>query len=271
MPQGTKLGPVLFVLMINDLHAKCDPCKCVDDTCIDYTGSDSQAPNLQEAADAAYLWTIQNGLNINKRKTKELVIDFSKTRTNFPTIRIDRTDTQRVTEAKILGITITSNLTWDVHVDEITRKAGKRLFLLLQLKRSDIPAEYLLTVYTTVVRPTLEYACPAWPTSLTLRPQTDMERVQRRAMNIIYPNPPYIEALANAQLSSLKERRAQLCEHVFTQIEQPQHKLHKLLPKPRTTTHNTRCRTRYSLPREKTNRTKNCFINWCLFNQKNSQ
>ena len=165
----------------------------------------------------------------------------------------------RVTEAKILGITITSNLTWDVCVEEITRKAGKRLFLLLQLKRSDIPAEYLLTVYTTVVRPTLEYACPAWPTSLTLRPQTDMERVQRRAMNIIYPNPPYIEALANAQLSSLKERRAQLCEHVFTQIEQPQHKLHKLLPKPRTTTHNTRCRTRYSLPREKNQQDQELF------------
>ena len=155
---------------------------------------------------------------------------------------------------------------WDVHVDEITRKAGKRLFLLLRLKRSGIPAEDLLTVYTTMVRPTLEYACPAWSTSLTLGLQTDMKRVQRRAINIIYPNTPYMEALANAQLTSLKQRRAQLCEHVFTQ-----HKLHKLLPKPRTTTHNTRCRTRYSLPRVKTNRTKNCFINWCLFNQKNSQ
>ena len=78
-------------------------------------------------------------MKINKSKTKELVIDFSKTRTNFPTIRIDETNTQRVTEAKILGITITSNLTWDI--DEITRKAGKRLFLLLQLKRSGIPVE----------------------------------------------------------------------------------------------------------------------------------
>ena len=106
-----------------------------------------------------------------------------------------------------------------------------------------------------VVRPTLEYACPAWSTSLTLGLQSDMERVQRRAVNIIYPNTPDIEALANAQLTSLKERRAQLCEHFFTQIEQPQHKLHKLLPKARTTTHNTRCRTRYSLPRVKTNRT----------------
>ena len=225
VPQGTKLGPVLFVLMINDVQTKCDSYKYVDDTCIVYTGSDSQAPNLQEAADN--LWTIQNDMKINKSKTKELVIDLFKTRTNFPTIRIDGTDTQRVTEAKILGITITSNLTWDVHVDEITRKAGKRLFLLLQLKRSGIPVEDLLTVYTTVVRPTLEYACPAWSTSLTLGLQSDMERVQRRAMNIIYPNTTYTEALANAQLPSLKQRRAQICEHFFTQIEEPQHKLHK--------------------------------------------
>ena len=124
-----------------------------------YTGSDSQAPNLREAADAAYQWTIQNDMKINKSKTKELIIDLSKTRTNFPTIRINGSDTQRVT----------SNLTWNVHVDEITRKAGKRLFLLLQLKRSGIPVEDLLTVYTMVVRPTLEYAFQAWSTSHTLR------------------------------------------------------------------------------------------------------
>ena len=80
---------------------------------------------------------------INKSKTKELVIDFSKTRTNFPTtgIRIDGTDTQPVTEAKILGITIARNLTWNIHVDEITQKVCKRLFLLLQLKRSGILGE----------------------------------------------------------------------------------------------------------------------------------
>ena len=130
---------------------------------------------------------------------------------------------------------------------------------LLHLKRSGIPAEDLLTIYTTVVRPTLEYACPAWSTSLTLGLQSDMERVQRRAMNIKYSNTPYIEALTNAQLTSLKQRRAQLCEHFFTQIEQPQNKLHKLLPKPRTTTHNTRCRTRYSLPRKKTQQDQELF------------
>ena len=53
-------------------------------------------------------------------------------------------------------------------------------------------------------------------------------------------------------LPSLKQRRAQLCEKNFIQIEEPQRKLYKLLPKPRTTTYNTRCRTGYSLPRVKT-------------------
>ena len=123
----------------------------------------------------------------------------------FLNIRIAGTDTQRETEAKIIGITITSNLTWDVYIDEITRKAGKRLFLLLQLKRSGIPVEDFPTVYIMVARPTLETACLAWSTSLTLGLQSDMARVQRRA----------IEALVNAQLPSLKQRRAHLCDHFY--------------------------------------------------------
>ena len=55
VPQGSKLDPILFVLMINHLQTKCDSYKYVDDTCIVYTGSESQAPNIQEAADASYM------------------------------------------------------------------------------------------------------------------------------------------------------------------------------------------------------------------------
>ena len=94
MPQGPQLDPVLFLIMINDLQTNCDAYKYADDTRIVYTGSNSLVPNLQEEADAAYLWIVQNDVKINKSKTKELVIDFSKTRPNFPTIHIDRTDIQ---------------------------------------------------------------------------------------------------------------------------------------------------------------------------------
>ena len=56
----------------------------------------------------------------------------------------------------VYSIIITSNLTLDVHVGEIKRKTDNRLFLLFQLKTSDIPVKDILTVYMTVVRPTLE-------------------------------------------------------------------------------------------------------------------
>jgi len=56
VPQGTTLGPEVFVLKINDLQTKRNSYKYVDDKCIVYTGSDSLAPNLQEAAGAAYMW-----------------------------------------------------------------------------------------------------------------------------------------------------------------------------------------------------------------------
>ena len=70
-----------------------------------------------------------------------------------------------------------------------------------QIKWSGIPVKNFLAAYMTVVRPTLEYACPAWSTSLTLGLQSGLERMQRRAMNILYPDTPYIEALGHAQLS----------------------------------------------------------------------
>ena len=50
-----------------------------------------------------------------------------------------------------------------------------------------------------------------------------MDSIERRAMNIMYPNTPYIEVLAKAQLISLKER-CELCEYLLTQIEQPEQK-----------------------------------------------
>ena len=86
--------------------------------------------------------------------------------------------------------------------------------------------------------------------------QRNMERVQICAMNIIYPNTPYIEALANVQLTPPKKRRAQLYEHFFKKSNQPQHKLHKPHLKARATTHNTRCRTACSLPQSKNQQDK---------------
>ena len=77
---------------------------------------------------------------------------------------------------------------WDVLVNEIPRKPENSLILLLQLKRSGIPVDDLLMVYMMVVRSTLECACPSWSTSLTVGLQRYIDRIERRAMDIIHPN-----------------------------------------------------------------------------------
>ena len=95
----------------------------------------------------------------NKKKTTELIIDFSKTKKDFQPICINGTETERETEAKVLGNAIINNLIWDIHVGEITRKAGKRPFLLLQLKRSGIPIKDLLKLYMTVAHAGIHLLC----------------------------------------------------------------------------------------------------------------
>ena len=266
VPQGTKLGPVLFVLMINDLQTDCHSYKYVDDTSIVFVGSDPQATNLQDAADTAYTWSQANDMKINATKTKEIIIDFSKTEKHFLPVTVNGTEIERVSQAKVLGITISNDLTWDCHVNSICKKAGKRLYLLLQLKRFGVSTSDLLMVYITIIRPTVEYACPAWATCLTKGLVDDLERVQRRALSIIFPELTYTEALHETKLCILKDRRFQLCSSFFTKLEHPSHKLHKLLPTERDIRYNIRNSKKYPLPKVKTNRAKNTFINWCLFN-----
>ena len=62
--------------------------------------------------------------------------------------------------AKLLGVTISSDLTWNKHVENIVAKAGKRVYMLYQLKRAEIGQHDLVTIYVSVIRPVLEYACP---------------------------------------------------------------------------------------------------------------
>ncbi len=86
-------------------------------------------------------------MKINSTKTKEMIICFCKDSGHcrtIPNINVDGNDIERVTTCKILGVTISCNLTWNAHVDNMVLKAGKRLYLLYQLKGTDIPQGDLL-------------------------------------------------------------------------------------------------------------------------------
>ena len=141
VPQWTKLGPVLFIVMINDLQTSCQTLKYVDDTTIVQIGHDVRSNTLQAAADQAANWSRQNGMSLNPEKTKELYINFS---------------------TKLLGVTINNSLIWHEHVTNICAKTSKRIHYLTQLKRAGVSQSDLIQIYKSVVRPVMEYASMVW-------------------------------------------------------------------------------------------------------------
>ena len=75
---------------------------------------------------------------------------------------------ERVNVFKLLGVHINQSLKWDDHVSAICNKAATRIYFLKQLKRSSVDSDYLYHFYITIIRPILEYAFPAWHSSLTV-------------------------------------------------------------------------------------------------------
>jgi hypothetical protein len=84
-----------------------------------------------------------------------------------------------VDHAKILGLKVSNSLQWNLHVERVIKKANKRLYCLVQLKRANV-LEAELNFYCTCIRPTLEYASQVFHHSLPkYLSHDDLERVQK--------------------------------------------------------------------------------------------
>ena len=132
-------------------------------------------------------------MKLNVTKCKEMVFDFSKEKRNFPLLQIDNIEVERVNSAEILGVMIQNNFNWWEHVTKIVKKARKRLYMLRLLKRANADTKALSTVYITVIRPVLEYACQVWHFNIPEYLSDDIERVQKRALRIILPELCYAD------------------------------------------------------------------------------
>ena len=89
----------------------------------------------------------------------------------------------------------------------------------------------LLTFYCTVIRSVLEYGAQVWSAGLTQEQMKNIERIQKRALRIIYPQYDYNRALIETKLQTLEERRDDQCATLIKKILQTSHKLHGLLPR----------------------------------------
>ena len=249
------------------LQTPCLMFKYVDDSTVFDVCNNSSVPMLQESADIITDWSRNNDMRINATKTKEMVICFCRNDNHvasIPRIVIDNNDIARITQAKVLGVTLSSDLTWNAHVDTIVSKARKRVFTIYQLKRAGIRQCDLLRVYVSVIRPVLEYACPVWHTSLPMYLSDNIETIQKRCLRTIFPGHSYDEARSISNLPTLFERRTKLCQSYFRKMHNADHKLNKLLPNQRNISYDLRTDNTLPVPLARTDRFRRSLIPWGL-------
>ena len=115
----------------------------------------------------------------------------------------------------MLGVTIRDDFKWNDHISNVTLKAAKRLYLLSQFKRAGICASDLVLFYCSTIRSVLEYAYQVFHSSLPYYLSEELERIQKRALRIIFPYARYNIALKEAGIPSLYDRLASLSSDLF--------------------------------------------------------
>ena len=132
------------------------------------------------------------------------------------------------------------------------------------LKRANIPPYEIIEVYCSTIRSVLEYACEIWHPGLTKQQSQQLELIQKRAFNIVYPNNSYDEALILTNTPPLSERRENRCKQFFLEICKPTHKLHNLLP-PKCNVTRLRSKRQFAIPKARTNRVKSSPIYYGVY------
>ena len=262
VPQGTKLGPWLFLIMINDLVINnASIWKYVDDTTASEVIRKGQVSNAQTIADEVAEWSNRNRVKLNIDKCKELRISFASISCEFPPVAIGGERIKVVSDAKLLGLTISSDLTWNAHITEVIKKAAKRLYFLIQLKRARVSQNDLCLFYVTCVRSVIDYAAPVFHYSLPAYLMQELERIQNRAMRIICPGIEYQYALVLVNLPTVAKHHNDICRRTFESIcNDSGSKLKKLLPPLHECKYKLRHTRTFNESRCKTNRAKNSFI-----------
>ena len=165
-------------------------------------------------------------MKLNYAKSNYII--FTRNQTEFTSrLTLGNKNVEQVKAIKLLGVWITSDLSWDLNCQEMIRKAYSRIPLLTKLKYVGTCTEDLLTIYKLFIRSCLEYCSVTFHSSLTVEQSDMLERAQRVCMKVILSD-MYIDTASAREmcsLSTLHDRRLKRCTNFS--LRALQHKKHK--------------------------------------------
>lgn len=203
VPQGSVLGPLLFLTYISDLSSEVTSSIAyfADDTKL--FGNPMQH-QIEEDLRVIHEWTRKWMLRLNSNKCVVLHLGKNNPHTRY---RLGDSLIQSVEQQKDLGILVSDDLKWEPHIANIAKKANTLIYLI-QRAFCNTSVEMVSKLFKTYVRPKIEYACSVW-SPYFVKDVEILERVQRRMTKISDETRhlSYPERLELFQISSLKERR----------------------------------------------------------------
>jgi len=223
VPQGSVIGPCLFLYYINDIHENLTSSVRLfaDDTLVYLTiRSDSDRKVLQCDLDHLAAWEARWKMAFHPEKCQ--VLRITRKRKPLDTSYVLHGHIlEVVSEAKYLGVLFTKDLTWGRHISCITGKANRTLGFLRRNLRINSP-ELKTTAYISLVRPLVEYAATVWD-PYTDKDVKEVEKIQRRAaryvLNRNHQTSSVESMITQLQWTSLKERRRQARLYMMYKIQ----------------------------------------------------
>ncbi|KAI5089719.1 gastrula zinc finger protein XlCGF28.1-like [Silurus meridionalis] len=179
---GCVLSPLLFTLLTHDCaprHRSNHVIKFADDSTVVGLISKNDESAYREEVQRLTAWCGANNLSLNVDKTKEMVVDFRRARSDHSPLIIDGYSVEIVKSTKFLGVHLADNLTWSLNTSSITKK--QRLYFLRRLRKAHLPPPILTMFYRGTIESIVSSCITTWFGNCTVSDRKTLQRIAYQA------------------------------------------------------------------------------------------